>query len=200
MRAGVVAGVAAVALMAAGCSLVTPVAEPVVPTFPATTTTAAPPPAPVKAGLPKNCNDLIEGKQLDDAVGLPLSGVVRTVIGQPSPSVGLIGRVSCSFGIPSPSGGYALELSLTSYRDEEAAAARVPINVEALRTPGVDPLPIKIGRMTAMYLPLRDGPMLIGSTGVYSITVILGPTSFSPDEAPARAAAVAGMALSGVRA
>jgi len=69
-----------------------------------------------------------------------------------------------------------------------------------LRTPGVDPLPIKIGRMTAMYLPLRDGPMLIGSTGIYSITVILGPTSFSPDEAPARAAAVAGMALSGVRA
>lgn len=193
-------GVAATALVAAGCSMLTPVAEPVVPTFPATTTTAAPAPASSRTGLPTSCKDLINGQQLDTALGLPLSGVVRSVVGVPSPSVGMTARLSCSYGIPSPSGGYALEVSLTTYRDEAAAAARVPVNVEAMRGPGEDPMPIKIGQMTATYLPLHDGPYLIVSSGIYSVSVTLGPTSFAPEEAPARAAAVAGMVLTSVRA
>jgi hypothetical protein len=200
MRAGVVMAVAAVALTAAGCSLISPVAAPVVPTFPATTTTAAPASSGAKPVLPANCKDLIDGQQLDKALGLPLSAVVKTVVGQPSPSVGQTGRVSCSYGIPSAAHTYALELSLTSYRDPSAAAARVPVNVDALRTPGVEPLPIPIGGMTGMYLALRDGPMLIASSGIYSVTVTLGPTSFSPKAAIGSAAAVAGMVLTNVRA
>jgi len=169
-----------------------------VPTFSTATTTPAPV-VPVKAGLPTSCKDLLNGQQLDAVLGLPLSGVVRTVRGQPSPSVGLTGRVTCSYGIPSPSGGYALQLSAETYRDDAAAAARIPVNVDALRTPGVNPIPITIGRMTAMYLPLPDGPFLIASTGIYAVSVTLGPTSFTPDQAPATAAEVAAMVLTRVR-
>lgn len=198
MRAGVVVG--AVVLVAAGCSVISPVAAPVVPTFPATTTTAPPAATGTRASLPTNCKDLIDGAQLDKALSLPLSAVVKSVVGQPSPSVGQTGRLSCSYGIASQSNSYALELSLTSYRDEASAAARVPLNVEALRTPGVDPIPIPVGAITGMYLPLRDGPLLIASSGIYSITITLGATSFSPDAAIGSAAAVANLALSNVRA
>jgi len=186
---------------AAGCSLGAPVAAPpVVPTFPRTTTTA-PSTAPARQpGLPTTCQDLIDGKRLDTTLGLPLSVVVRTVLGQPSPVVGLTGRITCSYGIPSPTGGYALQVSATSYRDEAAAAARVPVNVEALRTPGVNPIPIAVGQTTGMYLALPDGPVLLASAGTYSVTLTLGPTSFSPEQAPARAAAVAELVLSQVRA
>jgi len=95
-----------VTALTGSCSLLAPVAPAVVPTFSATTTTPAPV-VPVKAGLPTRCKDLLNGQQLDAVLGLPLSSVVRTVLGQPSPSVGLNGRITCSYGIPSPSGGYA---------------------------------------------------------------------------------------------
>jgi len=149
----------AVGLVTGGCSLLAPAVPAVVPTFPAATTT----PAPVKAGLPTSCKDLLNGQQLDTVLGLPLSGVVGTVLGQPSPLVGLTGRLTCSYGIPSPSGGYALQLSAETYRDATAAATRIPVNVDALRTPAANPIPITIGRMTAMYLPLPDGPFVIAS-------------------------------------
>ena len=51
---------------------------------------------------------------------------------------------------PSPSGSYALQLSAETYRDDAAAAARIPVNVDALRAPGVNPIPITIGRTTAI--------------------------------------------------
>jgi len=198
MRSAVVVWCAAVGLVTGGCSLLAPVAPAIVPTFSAATTTPAPV-VPVKAGLPTSCKNLLNGQQLDAALGLPLSGVVRTVRGQPSPSVGLTGRVTCSYGIPSPSGGYALQLSAETYRDDPAAAARIPVNVDALRTPGVNPAPITIGPTTALYLPLPDGPFLIASTGIYAVSVTLGPTSFSPDRAPATAAEVAALVLTRVR-
>ncbi len=120
--------------------------------------------------------------------------------GTTQPLVGLTGRLTCSYGIPSPSGGCALQLSAETYRDDAAAAAaRIPENVDALRSPGTDPTPIKIGPTTAMYLPLREGPYLIASTGIYSVPVTLGPTSFTPDKAPATAAAVAALVLTRVR-
>jgi len=198
VRAAVVVCCAAITAATGGCSLVAPVAPAVVPTFSAPTVTP-PSVAVVKAGVPTSCKDLLNGQQLDAVLGLPLSGVVRTVLGQPSPSVGLTNRVTCSYGIPSPAGGYALALSAETYRDDAAAAARIPVNVDALRSPGVDPLPIKIGPTTAMYLPLRDGPFLITSAGIYSVSVTLGPTSFDPAKAPAIAAAVAALVLTRVR-
>jgi len=82
---------------------VAPVAPAVVPTFSAPTVTP-PSVAVVKAGVPTSCKDLLNGQQLDAVLGLPLSGVVRTVLGQPSPSVGLTNRVTCSYGIPSTAG------------------------------------------------------------------------------------------------
>lgn len=200
MRVGTIAGVAAVAFLAAGCALVSPVAAPVVPTFSETTTTPPPTSSVPRPALPTSCRSLIDGRQLDNALGLPLSVVVQTRIGQPSPSVGLTGRVSCIYGIPSPSGGHALELSLTTYRDAAAAAARVPVNVEALSIPGVNPVPVAIGQLSGSYLALPDGPLLIASAGIYSVTVTLGPTSFVPGEAPSRAATVAAMVFSVVRA
>jgi len=41
--------------------------------------------------------------------------------------------------------------------------------------------------------------LVIASTGIYSVSVTLGPTSFTPDKAPAAAAAVAAMVLTRVR-
>jgi len=97
MRSAAVAGAVGAAWVAAGRSLGAPVAAPlVVPTFPRTTTTA-PSTAPAnQPGLPTTCQDLIDGKPLDATLGLSLSVVVRIVLGQPSPAVGLTGRITCS--------------------------------------------------------------------------------------------------------
>ncbi len=136
---------------------------------------------------------------------------MRTVLGQPSPSVGLNGRITCSYGICTKARGVRRRRGPTDDlpRDRRqrrpkrvgglAAAARTPVNVDALRTPGVNPIPITIGPTTAMYLPLPDGPFLIASTGIYAVSVTLGPTSFTPDKAPAAAAEVAAMVLTRVR-
>ncbi len=69
-------------------------------------------------------------------------------------------------------------------RDATAAATRIPVNVDALRTPAANPIPIAIGRKTAIYPPLPDGPFLIASTGIYAVSVTLGPTSFTPTKRP----------------
>ncbi|WP_127783484.1 hypothetical protein [Rhodococcus sp. X156] len=202
MRAGLAIGVAAIAVLAGGCSLVSPVAAPVVPTFPATTS-ATPPPATAqltKEGLPTSCKDLMNGDQLDAALGMPLSAVVKTLVGVPNPDIGLTGRVTCSYGIPSPAGTYALEVSLTAYTDVAAAAVRVPVTVEARRTPGVEAVPLTIGRMNASYLALPDGPVLVAATGTYAILVSMAPGSVTPEQAPGALAAVAGMALTNVQA
>ena len=45
----------------------------------------------------------------------------------------------------------------------------------------------------------RTQAFLIASTGVYAVSVTLGPTSFTPDKAPAAAAAVAAMTLTRMR-
>ncbi len=200
MRTGAAIAIAVVSLLASGCSLISPVAAPVVPTFPATTTPVAPAassgPRPI---LPASCQSLLDGHQLDKALGLPLSVMVKSVVGRPSPAVGQTGRLSCSYGIQSAAHTYALELSLTSYSDAAAAAARVPVNVDALRVPGVDPIAVPIGGVDATYLALPDGPLLIASAGIYSVTVTLGPTSFSPEAAIGSAAAVARMVFTNVR-
>ncbi len=93
-------------------------------------------------------------------------------------------RVTCSYGIPAPSGGYALQVSAETYCDDAAAAARIPVNVDALRSPETDPIPIKIGPSTAMYLPLHDGPYLIASTGIYSVSVTSAPPASTPIRRP----------------
>lgn len=79
------------------------------------------------------------GPVLDNALQVPLSAPVSSIIGQPSPAVGMTGRLSCRYGIASSPGGYAVELSITSYRDAAAAAARVGVTVDALRTHGFSP-------------------------------------------------------------
>jgi hypothetical protein len=129
---------------------------------------------------------------LDNALQVPLSAAVSSTIGQPSPAVGMTGRLSCRYGIASSPGGYAVELSITSYRDAAAAAARVGVTVDALRTPGFSPAaPLTDGTAQDANLPWRDGPLLIESAGINFVTVTVGPTTFAPGEALPHAAAAA---------
>ena len=71
--------------------------------------TASPTPTPASAvkdtrdGLPAECAELVGNDELSALFGLPVDSVtVRTVIGAPSPSVGRLERLTCTYTMSGP--------------------------------------------------------------------------------------------------
>jgi hypothetical protein len=108
-----------------------------VPTFPQAVATPTNGPAPAReAGhsLPADCEALVGHDELSALFGLPLGSVtVRTVQGTPSPSVGRLERMSCTYTVSSPAAsplqGVVLEITAGAYRDATAARDQHERNV-----------------------------------------------------------------------
>ena len=107
-----------------------------VPTFDAAPTTSAGAPPTREAGnpLPDTCEDLIRSDEASALFGLPVDSVaVRTVLGTPSPSVGRVERLTCTFTVsgpaPAPLQGVRLQMIIGAYRDAAAAHEQHERNV-----------------------------------------------------------------------
>jgi hypothetical protein len=107
-----------------------------VPTFDAAPTTSADAPPTREAGnpLPDTCEDLIRSDEASALFGLPVDSVaVRTVLGTPSPSVGRVERLTCTFTVsgpaPAPLQGVRLQMIIGAYRDAAAAHEQHDRNV-----------------------------------------------------------------------
>jgi hypothetical protein len=98
-----------------------------VPTFPAVspTVTTAPPPEPGAGHLPTDCELIVGHDELPALLGLPVDSVtVRTVQGVPSPSVGRLERIDCTYMVTDPGvspPGVVLRMTLGKYVDVAAA-------------------------------------------------------------------------------
>jgi Protein of unknown function (DUF3558) len=101
---------------------------------PSTSTAAAPTPTPTP-NLPSGCDELLPFTDLDQALGRPLFGRSRYVLGVAEPSIGRTGRVTCQFGLAADGKGpVLLEVGVSTYGDSGAATERVAATVSALRS------------------------------------------------------------------
>jgi hypothetical protein len=107
-----------------------------VPRFPtaAAAPTTAPQPAPDAGRLPADCEQLVGHDELPGLFGLPVDSVtVRTVRGMPSPSVGRVERVDCTYTVTAPAApglqGVVLRMTVGRYHDVAAARAQHDRNV-----------------------------------------------------------------------
>jgi hypothetical protein len=117
--AAVVAGVTA----CASAPAVVPV-----PTFDAAAppSSSAPPTREPGDALPDSCEDVVGHDEFAALFGLPAGSVaLRTVQGTPSPSVGRLERVTCTYTVSGPASpalqGMRLQMILGAYRDAAAA-------------------------------------------------------------------------------
>jgi hypothetical protein len=125
-RWGWAAWCAVIAMGAVGCAS-GPVVVPV-PSFPTSspTSTSAPPTREAGHLLPADCEQLVGRGELSALFALPLDSVtVQTVQGTPSPSVGRLERVTCTYTVsrpaPQPVQGVALQMTIGTYQDAGAA-------------------------------------------------------------------------------
>src|SRR6185437_6305185 len=90
----------------------------------ATGSATSPTPSPTP-NLPAGCDQMLPFTDLDQALGRPLFGASRYVVGVAEPSIGRTGRVTCQFGLqPNARGPAPLEVGVSTYKDAGSASER----------------------------------------------------------------------------
>lgn len=99
-------------------------------------TSASPEPSATPTpSLPGGCDAILPFTDLDQALGRPLFGGSRFVLGVAQPSIGRTGRVTCQYGLPPGGKGAApLEVGLSTYKDAASATDRVEATIAELRS------------------------------------------------------------------
>jgi hypothetical protein len=142
-----------------------------VPTFPpppaATSTPAAPP---QETGLPVDCEELVAHAELAALFGQPPDGVaVRTVLGQPSPAVGRLQRVDCTYILSDPAApqrpGVVLRMTVGLYRNGAAARDQHERNVADQRAGAAGSTQPPLGGVAATMVQRDAEDVLLTSYG-----------------------------------
>ena len=177
VRWGVLAACAAAVL--AGCSSPPPPSPPV-PTFSGPATSSAPATTPAGPQLPADCGGLITSQNVDLALGRPLVGRVRGVVGVPEPKINRLERVTCQYGLPEvpppgPAPPVPLEISVSRYADEASAAERVNTTIETERAAGAAPSTVPVAGVTGTVLVSADKRLLVAVSGALTLAITLAP-------------------------
>jgi hypothetical protein len=153
------------------------VAEPVaVPSFSAPTASLAPP-APTRPTLvPTDCADLLAGSpDMPALLGLPVDAVnTRAVIGLPSPSVGQLERVTCTYTVTGQSAP-GVVIMVAAFTTPEAAAAQRDRNVAA-ESDTRSAEPVSIGAAHGPLLTERGQHLLFVAYDRFLVTAGINPT------------------------
>lgn len=143
-----------------------------------TGTVAAPPPSASNRAtlLPTDCADLLAGgPDMSALLAQPVDSVtVRAIIGQPSPSVGQLERVTCNYtlpGRPTPQ----LVLTLSAFTTPEAAAAQRDRNLAAEGSDVRATEPAVIGAARGSVLREADGVFLLVAYDRYTVAEDIQP-------------------------
>ena len=166
-------------VLAAACTSPTPTPSPTVPTF--TTTTAATTTTARAAKLPGDCGSLLSSQNVDLALGQPLVGRVRGIVGVPEPKINRLERLTCQYGLPdnAPPPGQPqpvpLEVSVSRYTDDASAAQRVNDTIESERTQGAAPSTVPVGPVTGTVLLRQDRRTLVAASGPMTLAINIAP-------------------------
>lgn len=166
-------------VLAAGCTSDPPAAEPPVPTVPAQPSTTSAPPTSTGPRLPSGCGSLLSTQEVDLALGRPLVGRVRSVVGVPEPAIGRLERVTCQYGLPEealPAGQQVpLEVSVSVYADEAAATERVDTTIESERSAGAAPSTVPVGPVEGTLLVSSGRRLLVAASAEITLAITIAP-------------------------
>jgi hypothetical protein len=134
-------------------------------------TSAAPTPTPTP-NLPTGCDELLPFTDLDQALGRPLFGETRYVLGVAQPSIGRTGRVTCQYGLARGGRGPApVEVGVSTYKDAESATQRVAATVAALRAGATSQTTGTVAGQPATVLGGRTGSTAVLAQGNRTVAV-----------------------------
>lgn len=156
---------------------------------------AAPTASAAPGALPADCNDLLSVTDLDAALGTGLPGSVSYVRGAPIPDIGRTDRITCGYGVVAGADGTPmppqLEISLASYTDEAAAAARVDVTTAARQAAGDRVEATDVGGVPAVLLSGPAATTLVLADGTVTYALTLLSAVLPPERTPAGLAGVA---------
>ena len=137
---------------------------------------AAPTPTPTP-NLPGGCDQMLPFTDLDHALGRPLFGPSRYVLGVAEPSIGRTGRVTCQFGLqPNGHGAAALEVGVSTYKDADSANERVAATVAALRSTATSQRSATVAGQQAVLIGTKKDNNLVVAQGDRTVAVTIART------------------------
>lgn len=152
-----------------------------VPTFDpvaTTTSTSAAPTSETGDRLPADCTQILEPGELSALFGLPVeSVVVRTIQGTPSPSVGRLERMTCTYTVPGAAQGVVLRMTVGTYRDTAAARDQHERNVADQRAGTSGSGEPALGTAAATVLERDAGTLLLTASDAMTLDLDLPPRS-----------------------
>jgi hypothetical protein len=114
---------------------------------------------------------------LDHALGRPLFGPSRYVVGVAEPSIGRTGRVTCQFGLPPNGRGTApLEVGVSTYKDVASASERVAATVAALRATATSQRNAAVAGQQAVLIGTKTDDNLVVAQGNRTVAVTIART------------------------
>jgi len=137
---------------------------------------AAPTPTPTP-NLPGGCDQMLPFTDLDHALGRPLFGPSRYVLGVAEPSIGRTGRVTCQFGLqPNGRGAAPLEVGVSTYKDADSANERVAATVAALRSTATSQRSATVAGQQAVLIGTKKDDNLVVAQGDRTVAVTIART------------------------
>ena len=137
---------------------------------------AAPTPTPTP-NLPGGCDQMLPFNDLDQALGRPLFGPSRYVLGVAEPSIGRTGRVTCQFGLqPNGRGAAPLEVGVSTYKDADSANERVAATVAALRSTATSQRSATVAGQQAVLIGTKKDNNLVVAQGDRTVAVTIART------------------------
>jgi len=132
--------------------------------------------------FPESCGNLISTRDVDLAVGQPVVGRVRSIVGVPEPKIKRLARLTCQYGLPeqpppagAPPAPVPLEISVSRYADDASATERMTATIESERARGAAPTTVPVAGATGTVLVTSERRMLVASTGTTTLAITLLP-------------------------
>jgi hypothetical protein len=139
----------------------------------ATSSAASPTPTPTP-DLPGGCDQMLPFTDLDQALGRPLFGQSRFVLGVAQPAIGRTGRVTCQYGLAANGRGPALlEVGVSTYKDAGSATSRVSATVAALRSAATSQKTATVAGQQATMIGTKSDYNLVVAQGDRTVAVTL---------------------------
>jgi hypothetical protein len=146
----------------------------------ASSSSASPAPSPTP-NLPAGCDQMLPFTDLDEALGRPLFGQSRYVVGVAEPSIGRTGRVTCQFGLqPNGRGPAPLEVGVSTYKDADSANERVAATVAALRATATSQRSATVTGQQAVLVGTKTDDNLVVAQGDRTVAVTIARTLHVP--------------------
>lgn len=124
---------------------------------------------------------MLSVQTIDVALGRPLVGRVRSIVGVPEPNINRTERLTCQYGLPEPppppgqASPVPMEVSISVYGDEASAQERVAATIDSERGRGATPSTVQVGPADGTLLVTADTRLLVAVDGPITLAISVAP-------------------------